>query len=184
MIDNYTDGYVVTCPVEKSGRNDWGLCGVGGNVWEICAADAAGASFGAWRGASWYRTRLSDLRCACRRVRVESDRDFNSGFRLVLSRSNQSCENEIPRCVSLVRNALYEAWEQPKQSEGGSRPAKLYIRLDASGRVINYRITQSSGSTIFDTSVLKAAANCPPVRGLTADFLKKYDELTIEFRLE
>jgi outer membrane biosynthesis protein TonB len=97
---------------------------------------------------------------------------------------NQVPANEISLCVSLVRNALYEAWEQPGQGEAGSRPAKLYIRLDASGRISIYRISQSSGSAHFDTTVLKAAANCPAIRGLSVAFLKEHDELTIEFKLE
>lgn len=97
---------------------------------------------------------------------------------------NQLPANEISLCVSLVRNALYEAWDQPGQGEAGSRPAKLYIRLDASGRISIYRISQSSGSAHFDTTVLKAAANCPSIRGLSVAFLKEHDELTIEFKLE
>lgn len=97
---------------------------------------------------------------------------------------NQLPSNEISLCVSLVRNALYEAWEQPGESEAGSRPAKLLIRLDGRGRIISYRIMQSSGSAHFDTTVLKAAANCPPIRGLTVAFLNQHDELTIEFKLE
>jgi TonB family protein len=97
---------------------------------------------------------------------------------------NQLPANEISMCVSLVRNALYEAWDQPGESEAGSRPAKLYIRLDAAGRISIYRITQSSGSAQFDSTVLKAAANCGPIRGLTVAFLKQHDEMTIEFKLE
>ena len=97
---------------------------------------------------------------------------------------NQLPANEISMCVSLVRNALYEAWDQPGESEAGSRPAKLYIRLDAAGRISIYRITQSSGSAQFDSTVLKAAANCGAIRGLTVAFLKQHDEMTIEFKLE
>jgi TonB family protein len=97
---------------------------------------------------------------------------------------NQVPANEISLCVSLVKTALYEAWDQPGQGETGSRPAKLYIRLDDSGRISSYRITQSSGSSYFDTTVLKAAANCPAIRGLSVAFLKEHDELTIEFKLE
>ncbi|MEI6646157.1 MAG: TonB C-terminal domain-containing protein [bacterium] len=97
---------------------------------------------------------------------------------------NQLPSNEISLCVSLVKNALYDAWDQPGQGEAGSRPAKLYIRLDASGRIMIYRISQSSGSIHFDTTVLKAAANCPAIRGLSVAFLKEHEELTIEFKLE
>lgn len=102
----------------------------------------------------------------------------------VSTRSDPSYEDQRASCVSLIRNALYKTWEQPNKSDAGSRPAKLYIRLDRSGRFSNYRITESSGSTVFDMTVLKAAANCPPIRGLTADFLKTNDELTFEFKLE
>lgn len=97
---------------------------------------------------------------------------------------NELPSNEISLCVGLVRSALYEAWDQPSESEAGSRPAKLLIRLDGAGRIVSYRITQSSGSAVLDTSVLRAAANCPPIRGLTVAFLKQHDELTIEFKLQ
>jgi formylglycine-generating enzyme required for sulfatase activity len=33
-LDGYRDGNPVAAPVEQSGRNEWGLYGVGGNVWE------------------------------------------------------------------------------------------------------------------------------------------------------
>ncbi len=33
-LGEYRDDYPVTCPVEKSGENEWGLYGVYGNLWE------------------------------------------------------------------------------------------------------------------------------------------------------
>ena len=32
-IRKYDDGYTVTCPVDKSGANEWGIFGIAGNVW-------------------------------------------------------------------------------------------------------------------------------------------------------
>jgi uncharacterized caspase-like protein len=85
-IDGYRDGHAVTCNVEDSWANPWGLYGVGGNVWEVCASDSSGGSFGAWRGASWNDNNQAYLRCSCRYVRGPSYRDYSDGFRLVLSR--------------------------------------------------------------------------------------------------
>ena len=97
---------------------------------------------------------------------------------------NQIPETEMGRCVGLVRNALYEAWEQPSVSEAGRQPAHLEIRLDLSGRIISYRIVQSSGNAFFDQSVLKAALNTEPIRGLSIEFLKQFERLTVEFKLQ
>ncbi|MDD4019438.1 MAG: TonB C-terminal domain-containing protein [Kiritimatiellae bacterium] len=93
-------------------------------------------------------------------------------------------EDEISRCVLLVKRALYDAWEQPGTGDAGTRPALMDIRLDSTGRIVSYRIRQSSGSAYFDQTVLKAAANSVPVRGLTLAFLKQYETLTVEFKLE
>ena len=78
---------------------------------------------------------------------------------------------------------MFDAWEQPSVGDAGQRPALLDIRLDSTGRVVSYHIRQSSGSTLFDETVLKAAANAVPIRGLSQAFLKQYETLTVEFKL-
>jgi len=83
-IDGYTDGNAVTCAVEQSGRNDWGLYGVGGDVWE-CTSASAGGGFDAWRGASWNLSVRSSLSCSFRFGIGASYRGISNGFRLVLS---------------------------------------------------------------------------------------------------
>jgi TonB family protein len=97
---------------------------------------------------------------------------------------NSVPDDEMSRCASLVKRAMYEAWEQPGAGDAGSRPALLDIGLDLSGRVVSYRIRQSSGSAFFDQTVLKAAAHAQPIRGLSVAFLRQYTTLTVEFKLE
>ena len=85
-ISGYSSGYGVTAPVDELWKNPWGLYGVGGNVWEACASDSSGGSYGAWRGASWRADDQVSLRCSFRLDIGGSYRFSSLGFRLVLSR--------------------------------------------------------------------------------------------------
>jgi outer membrane biosynthesis protein TonB len=97
---------------------------------------------------------------------------------------NSLPDSEVSRCISIVQRAMYDSWEQPGSAEAGPRPTQLEIRLDKSGRLVSYTIRQSSGSRYCDQSVLKAAASVRQIRGLSADFLKQYEILIIDFRIE
>jgi len=82
-LSDHNDGYPVTCQVEESGRNDWGLYGVGGNAWE-CTSDKI-ESHHTLRGASWRHADPDDLRCAVRHYDPSAPQ-YRVGCRLVLGR--------------------------------------------------------------------------------------------------
>jgi formylglycine-generating enzyme required for sulfatase activity len=83
----YNDGYPGVCPVEKSGKNDWGLYGVGGNLAEACATDSANTAFKGWYGTSFYPHGAggSDKRCDAYVGNNGVNRVWMQGFRLVLA---------------------------------------------------------------------------------------------------
>jgi len=83
-IGGYNDGSPASCAVENSGMNDWGLYGVGGNVWEATASDSSGRFFGAWHGASWRHDSEDDLMCLHESVRDAASLESDFGFRLVM----------------------------------------------------------------------------------------------------
>ena len=86
-MSGHNDGYAVTCPVEKSGKNDWGLYGVGGNVWEWTSElYESGSDQRVLRGASWYCYDRDSLRCSSRLGDAPSSRFNSLGFRLVVLR--------------------------------------------------------------------------------------------------
>lgn len=82
-IDGYRDGYEETCPVEKSGKNDWGLYGVGGNVSEWTTDRLVICHY--LRGGSWGTYRSGDLLSSGRSDGVPGHRLGNCGFRVVAS---------------------------------------------------------------------------------------------------
>jgi len=90
-IEGYDDGHVATCNVEDSGRNEWGLYGVGGNVWEAAARrceDENCKTCGSWRGGSWDSAAEGLLRCTFRSTGMPNYRFNNYGFRLVLAKED------------------------------------------------------------------------------------------------
>ena len=85
-IADYDDGFAVTCSVEMSWPNQWGLYGVGGNVWECTIKSTKDLSFDAWRGASWFNANESELHSTYRSTYGASFRSSSYGFRLVLAK--------------------------------------------------------------------------------------------------
>lgn len=86
-LDKYNDGYPVTCPVEESGKNDWGLYGVGGNAWEWEFARQFSGRGYEWeivRGAAWTIRNPSLMGCS-NRYGSPSSGNGTIGFRLLLS---------------------------------------------------------------------------------------------------
>ncbi|MBT7061472.1 MAG: SUMF1/EgtB/PvdO family nonheme iron enzyme [Lentisphaerae bacterium] len=83
-IDYYDDGFPVSCPVEKSGDNDWGLYGVGGNVREWTSALHADKEQRILYGASWSNYYQDPLRCDFRGYFHPPFRNIIIGFRLLL----------------------------------------------------------------------------------------------------
>lgn len=89
-IPGYKDGCAVSCVVEQSGKNEWGLYGVGGNVWEPVARDDAGKFFATWHGASWRYDNAKFLRCDYCSARDATSLESDFGFRLVMG-----CDGEM-----------------------------------------------------------------------------------------
>lgn len=85
-VPGYDDGFAVTCIVERSWRNPWGLFGVGGNVWEATTSDRDNMMFKCWRGGAWSSYHQNQLHSTFRlALHGGSNRGNSFGFRLVLA---------------------------------------------------------------------------------------------------
>ncbi|RMD82067.1 MAG: hypothetical protein D6820_04245, partial [Lentisphaerae bacterium] len=87
-LHGYRDPYPVTCDVRKSGKNEWGLYGISGNVWEWTSDTFNGKR--AVYGGSWAST-VPDLMKIDLKGKNYTDpqRGYdNVGFRIVLAPKN------------------------------------------------------------------------------------------------
>jgi formylglycine-generating enzyme required for sulfatase activity len=85
FVRGHNDGYVVTAPITRSGKNTWGLYGVGGNAWEWCADWAdANKTTRVIRGGAWNNERENILRISHRADAAPDWKNEFIGFRVVI----------------------------------------------------------------------------------------------------
>ena len=90
--------------------------------------------------------------------------------------------NEDNLAIARIQTTLYNAWVPPTYEDRGSRPVSLLFefRLDGS---FNVSLSESSGSTVMDRSILDAARGVRRFSFLTHDFIRRYPSIVIDFKL-
>ena len=85
---------------------------------------------------------------------------------------------------ALVRQTMYDAWNQPSSLAGQSGlTAEVTIRVLRDGRITEREMTRSSGNSIMDDSVMQAVRAVTQLRALPPQFPGNSYEITIEFEL-
>ncbi len=92
-MENYEDGFPVTCPVVDSGENEWGVCGMGGNVWEWCDGSAGqDGSLRIIKGGAWNLSRPDALKIVNRSEDIPERKNSFIGFRVIIGRKPAGLE--------------------------------------------------------------------------------------------
>ena len=88
-IEGHRDKWPITCPVEQSGRNEWGLYGIGDNVteWTEKLLDRGSDGTGSYllMGGSWASADKKQLRCDHRARLYSKYATEYIGFRLIIA---------------------------------------------------------------------------------------------------
>ena len=107
------------------------------------------------------------------------------GKRVKIGETTSLPQNDLSLNFSLIKNALYDAWNQPSREAAGTRPAEIAFSVGPGGRIQNPRLQTSSGSAVFDQSALEAVRRVGSIPDLSAEFINTFkgQDLTIEFKL-
>jgi outer membrane biosynthesis protein TonB len=111
---------------------------------------------------------------------AETRKLLNQGYKP--GTSTQLAASEEQRCISLIREAFYAKWNRPPWTDS-LREMLLDVQFDINGRVRGYRLSKSSGDAKADATVTQAAALVSVVHGLSTDFLRKNQQVTIRFKV-
>lgn len=85
---------------------------------------------------------------------------------------------------SMVRAAMYEAWQQPSSLAGKKGlMSSVLIRVQRDGTITRRSLDQSSGNALMDSSVMKAVESVQQLQALPPGFGGDYKEITIYFEL-
>ena len=96
---------------------------------------------------------------------------LNQGYKP--GKSEQLAANDLQLGYSLIKMAFEAKWDKPAWTDT-LRPMVIRVWFGAGGRVVNYRLEQSSGDPQADQTIKSAAARVGSVRGLPQAFVDKY----------
>ncbi|MFC1498507.1 TonB C-terminal domain-containing protein [Verrucomicrobiota bacterium] len=95
-----------------------------------------------------------------------------------------SVPDENTRQLEVVRRALYDAWVQPSAEEAGDAVAEIVIQLQGDGTITKRALKKKSGNEAIDASVMQAVNSVNRINGLSSDFIRRYSQITISFKVE
>ena len=98
--------------------------------------------------------------------------------------TNQLPESEEQLYLSLIRQAFEDKWDQPPWTDT-LRPMIITCKFGPGGKLVGYKLTQSSGDSKADQTILRAAALVGAIPGMSDAFIRKYrDGLPVRFTVK
>ena len=110
---------------------------------------------------------------------AEIQKLLNAGYKPGKSTNLAASEEQL--CFSLIKQAFEEKWDKPPWTDT-LRPMVIRVWFGGGGRIVNYKLEQSSGDLKADATIKSAASRVGVVRNLTAGFIEKYGKGGVPIR--
>ncbi|MBO7683466.1 MAG: hypothetical protein J6T51_01930 [Kiritimatiellae bacterium] len=102
---------------------------------------------------------------------AEIQKLLNAGYRPGSTTNLAASEEQL--CYSLIKQAFEAKWDEPPWTDT-LRPMVIRVWFGGGGKVLNYRLEQSSGDPKADATIRSAASRVGAVSTLTAGFIEKH----------
>ncbi len=112
---------------------------------------------------------------------AEIQKLLNQGYKY--GSKNQLAASEEQRCVSVIAAAVRREWDRESFTwHPELAPLEVTLKLRAGGIVAGFSIVKGSGDATVDRTARAALSRIKRISGLSAEFISRFPELTIEMK--
>ena len=110
---------------------------------------------------------------------AEIQKLLNAGYKPGSTTNLAKSEEQL--YFSLIKQAFEAKWDEPPWTDT-LKPMTIRVWFGGGGKVLNYKLEQSSGDPKADATIRSAASRVGVVSGLSAGFIEKYGRAGVPVR--
>ena len=104
----------------------------------------------------------------------------------VPSSKTQLATSTMQLCLSRIQMAINARWSQVNPRIGAEGYVLIAVRFNASGQMVNCRLSESCGDKTSDSAALTVVRSVAPIAGLDKEFLREFgkQDLIIRYKVQ
>ena len=104
----------------------------------------------------------------------------------VPSTKTQLATSTMQLCLSRIQMAINARWSQVNPRIGAEGYVLIAVRFNASGQMVNCRLSESCGDKTSDSAALTVVRSVAPIAGLDKEFLREFgkQDLIIRYKVQ
>ena len=101
-------------------------------------------------------------------------------------KTTQLATSTMQLCLSRIQMAINARWAQVNPRIGAEGYVLIAVRFNASGQMVNCRLSESCGDKTSDSAALTVVRSVAPIAGLDKEFLREFgkQDLIIRYKVQ
>jgi len=97
-------------------------------------------------------------------------------------KTTQIATSTMQLCLSKIQMAINARWSQVNPRIGKEGYVLIAVRFNASGQMVNCRLSESCGDRVSDSAALTVVRSVGPIAGLDKEFLREFSKQDLVIR--